>query len=119
MLVVTPRLVKPLTTAAILPTDNHVMPTRADVHLMGRAEGTAPVPARGATAEAAPLPPAPPTVAAPAPPAATPPADTSTLVRTFEPVGAERPTTATPTAVRPADIEARPVSPYVPVSSRP
>jgi pilus assembly protein CpaC len=48
---VTPRLVKPLTSPVVLPTDNHVVPTRADVLLMGRGEGkdaapAAPVPAR-------------------------------------------------------------------------
>jgi pilus assembly protein CpaC len=51
MFVVTPRLVKPLTSPVVLPTDNHVVPTRADVLLMGRGEGkdaapAAPVPAR-------------------------------------------------------------------------
>jgi pilus assembly protein CpaC len=60
MFVVTPRLVKPLLTATTLPTDNHVVPSRADVYLMGRGEGAAPAPA-----------PAP--AAAPQPPAATPP----------------------------------------------
>ena len=39
--VVTPRLVKPLTTAVVLPTDNHIAPNRADVLFMGKAEGTA------------------------------------------------------------------------------
>jgi pilus assembly protein CpaC len=42
MFVVTPRLVKPLTTPVALPTDNHVVPTRADVLLMGSGEGAAP-----------------------------------------------------------------------------
>jgi pilus assembly protein CpaC len=39
MFVVTPRLVKPLTTAVTLPTDNHIVPDRSDVMLMGRSEG--------------------------------------------------------------------------------
>ena len=39
--VVTPRLVKPLTTAVVLPTDNHIAPNRADVLFMGKAEGKA------------------------------------------------------------------------------
>ena len=42
MFVVTPRLVKPLTTAVNLPTDNHVVPSRGDVMLMGSGEGAAP-----------------------------------------------------------------------------
>jgi pilus assembly protein CpaC len=37
--IVTPRLVKPLGAAVALPTDNHVEPSRADVILMGKAEG--------------------------------------------------------------------------------
>ncbi|MDP3822978.1 MAG: type II and III secretion system protein family protein [Burkholderiales bacterium] len=118
MFVVTPRLVKPLTTAATLPTDNHIVPSRVDVHLMGRAEGTTPLPARAATAEAAPLPPPQLALPAAAPQAATPPVEAGTAVRKPEPVAAEA-ATATPTAVRPADIEASPVSPYLPVSTRP
>jgi pilus assembly protein CpaC len=39
MFVVTPRLVKPLTAPVALPTDNHVVPSRADVILMGSGEG--------------------------------------------------------------------------------
>jgi pilus assembly protein CpaC len=45
MFVVTPRLVKPLNTAVTLPTDNHIVPTRADVMLMGSGEGKPPAPA--------------------------------------------------------------------------
>lgn len=37
--IITPRLVKPLGGAIALPTDNHVEPSRADVILMGKAEG--------------------------------------------------------------------------------
>ncbi len=37
--VVTPRLVKPLVRAAMLPTDNHVEPNRAEVLFMGASEG--------------------------------------------------------------------------------
>lgn len=40
MFVVTPRLVKPITTAIVLPTDNHVLPGRTDALLNGAAEGT-------------------------------------------------------------------------------
>jgi pilus assembly protein CpaC len=120
MFVVTPRLVKPLNSIAVLPTDNHVVPTRVDVHLMGRAEGTTPLPAaRGATAEAAPLPPAQVPLPAAPPQAATPPVETGTVVRTLEPVAADTAATATPTAVRSADVEPKPVTPYLPVSTRP
>ena len=42
--VVTPRLVKPLTGPVTLPTDNHVVPSRADVLFRGMAEGAAPSP---------------------------------------------------------------------------
>jgi len=45
MFVVTPRLVKPLATAVVLPTDNHIVPSRADVHLMGSGEGKDAAPA--------------------------------------------------------------------------
>jgi pilus assembly protein CpaC len=37
--VVTPRLVKPMVSAIVLPTDNHVEPNRAEVLFMGAAEG--------------------------------------------------------------------------------
>jgi pilus assembly protein CpaC len=39
MFVVTPRLVKPLTDQVALPTDNHIVPSRSDVMLMGAGEG--------------------------------------------------------------------------------
>ena len=42
MFVVTPRLVKPFAGPVTLPTDNHVVPNRADVMLHGRTEGSAP-----------------------------------------------------------------------------
>jgi pilus assembly protein CpaC len=54
MFVVTPRLVKPLTTAVNLPTDNHVVPNRADVMLMGSGEGTALAPPRAAAIDSTP-----------------------------------------------------------------
>ncbi|HUG26556.1 type II and III secretion system protein family protein [Piscinibacter sp.] len=38
--VITPRLAKPLPPSYALPTDNYVEPTRADLHLRGRLEGT-------------------------------------------------------------------------------
>jgi pilus assembly protein CpaC len=39
MFIVTPRLVKPLTAQVTLPTDNHIVPSRSDVMLMGAGEG--------------------------------------------------------------------------------
>ena len=39
LIVVTPRLVKPLTQAPTLPTDNHVVPSRAEVIFGGKLEG--------------------------------------------------------------------------------
>jgi pilus assembly protein CpaC len=47
--VITPRLVKPVNDAIALPTDNHLIPNRADVLFMGKAEGTSP--ARGVSAQ--------------------------------------------------------------------
>ena len=41
MFVVTPRLVKPLNTTAVLPTDNHIVPSPSDIIFMGTAEGSA------------------------------------------------------------------------------
>ena len=55
MFVVTPRLVKPLTTAVILPTDNHIVPSRSDVILMGSGEGKAPGTGRAAAVDATPV----------------------------------------------------------------
>jgi len=66
MFVVTPRLVKPMTLPVTLPTDNHITPSRADVHLMGSGEGSAPPPAPAA-------PPLPAIAPAPPPPGVTRP----------------------------------------------
>jgi pilus assembly protein CpaC len=66
MFVVTPRLVKPMTLPVTLPTDNHITPSRGDVHLMGSGEGSAPPPAPAA-------PPMPAVAPAPPPPGATRP----------------------------------------------
>ncbi|HXD42256.1 MAG TPA: type II and III secretion system protein family protein [Ramlibacter sp.] len=54
MFVVTPRLVKPLTTAVTLPTDNHIVPSRGDVMFMGSAERGGPPPVRSSAVEAVP-----------------------------------------------------------------
>jgi pilus assembly protein CpaC len=48
MFVVTPRLVKPLAAAPLLPTDNHVVPRRGQLMLDGRLEGPDPGAARPA-----------------------------------------------------------------------
>lgn len=57
LFVITPRLVKPLAQMPTLPTDNHVVPSRAEVIFGGQLEGAAPAPAA----------PAPAALAAPAP----------------------------------------------------
>jgi pilus assembly protein CpaC len=44
MFVITPRLVKPLASAPRLPTDNHVVPSRAGVYANGALEGDNPAP---------------------------------------------------------------------------
>ncbi|MES3004217.1 MAG: type II and III secretion system protein family protein, partial [Pseudomonadota bacterium] len=68
MFVVTPRLVKPLMAAVMLPTDNHVVPSRGDVMFRGRTEGaTSLARPAGAANEAAPAPTVTVVVPAPAP----------------------------------------------------
>ncbi len=58
--VITPRLVQPLSEVPRLPTDNHVVPSRADVYLRGALEGGAPAPmAPRAPADPEPGPPVP------------------------------------------------------------
>jgi pilus assembly protein CpaC len=84
MFVVTPRLVKPLATAVALPTDNHIVPSRGGVMLMGTGEGVAPAPIRTSIAEPTPLAPS------------TPPAHSTPAVA--------RPTTAATEAATPAAI---------------
>jgi pilus assembly protein CpaC len=68
LFVVTPRLVRPMTSQAMLPTDNHIVPTRTEVMLMGAGEGQRPVQAQAAGAAPAPSAPSAPT--APQSPAA-------------------------------------------------
>lgn len=55
MFVVTPRLVKPLTSPVAMPTDNHVVPSRSDIILMGSGEGSTPAPVQAAAVEAVPV----------------------------------------------------------------
>ena len=71
MFIITPRLVQALAEAPRVPTDNHVVPSRAEVYLNGALESSKPAPA-AKTAPAAAMPsgtatpaPAPATVAAP------------------------------------------------------
>jgi pilus assembly protein CpaC len=107
MFVVTPRLVKPLTTAVTLPTDNHIVPTRGEIMLMGTGEGAAPAPIRASVAEPTPLAPTPGPAARPTN-AQTGADKQSTTVRTLQvPVAAPEP--ATPTAIRTSTIDSSPV----------
>ncbi|AYH45633.1 type II and III secretion system protein family protein [Azoarcus sp. DN11] len=57
--VITPRLIRPLPADYQLPTDNFIDPGRADVHLLGRMEGTSRQQEPSAAAEAVPPQPAP------------------------------------------------------------
>ncbi|MEG1771509.1 MAG: type II and III secretion system protein family protein, partial [Comamonas sp.] len=57
MFVITPRLVQALPETPRLPTDNHAVPSRAEVYLNGALESATPAPA----AQTPPLPPTPPT----------------------------------------------------------
>jgi pilus assembly protein CpaC len=49
MFVITPRLVRPLAEAPRVPTDNHVVPSRAEVYLNGALESATPAPAAPAS----------------------------------------------------------------------
>jgi pilus assembly protein CpaC len=118
MFLVTPRLVKPLTTAVALPTDNHVVPSRSDVILMGSGEGKAPAPVRAAAVDAAPaMAAAPAPVLAPAPVPAPAAAVDAAPVAAAEaaPVlapapAAEAAADASPAPVRTSAIEAEPIA---------
>jgi pilus assembly protein CpaC len=118
MFVVTPRLVKPFSGPIALPTDNHIVPSRADVLLNGMGEGSAPAarPAVVAPTQGAPAPAQQPTVL-PAPPRPTSlapgePAPTSTTSTVPAPSPAE---TAVATPVQQAVVT--PVEPEVSASS--
>ncbi|PHV30832.1 outer membrane channel protein [Janthinobacterium sp. BJB312] len=63
--IITPHLVKPLPPDYKLPTDGYIQPTRGDMFMQGKMEGSAPAPA--AAQEAAPAAPMPPQAAAPQP----------------------------------------------------
>jgi len=49
MFVITPRMVRPLTESPRVPTDNHVVPSRAEVYLNGALESSTPAPAAPAS----------------------------------------------------------------------
>jgi pilus assembly protein CpaC len=49
MFVITPRLVRPLAQSPRVPTDNHVVPSRAEIYLNGALESATPAPAAPAS----------------------------------------------------------------------
>ena len=55
--IITPHLVKPLPPDYKLPTDGYIQPTRGDMFMQGKMEGSAPAPAAAPAAPAAPTPP--------------------------------------------------------------
>jgi pilus assembly protein CpaC len=106
--VVTPRLVKPLTSMPALPTDNHIAPNRADVLFMGKAEG------RGEAAPAAGTAAAPAPTSAPAPVAAAIATPAPAVAPTPAPIPAPVARAAPAPAVAPA-TPAAPAAPTAPV----
>jgi pilus assembly protein CpaC len=111
MFVVTPRLVKPLTTAVTLPTDNHIVPGRNDVMLNGAGEGAAPAPVRSSAAEPKPLaPPAWPTSARSA-------TDMAPATESKEATALGATEAATPAAIRTSVIELVPVPSSTPAAA--
>ena len=122
MFIVTPRLVRPLTAAVALPTDNHIVPSRADVLLHGMTEGQAPTvqPAVVAPMQPAPLPPAQPaTPATPAPvrPTSSAPAPAPVVAAATQTVPEAVPEPALPSPVREAvitHVEGSVAAPFAP-----
>ncbi|HEY0886809.1 MAG TPA: type II and III secretion system protein family protein [Ramlibacter sp.] len=102
MFVVTPRLVKPLTTAVALPTDNHVAPNRTEVMLDGLGEG------RGQ--------PATPAVVVPAQPSSPPAARPTSAAPAAPQVSSSATGIATPTT---SALEPAVASPVPPAMARP
>ena len=76
MFVITPRLVRPATGPIVLPTDNHVAPSRADVILRGAGEGSMP-PEQRSPVMPAPVAPAPAAPVTPMSPSVNPPSRSS------------------------------------------
>jgi pilus assembly protein CpaC len=120
MFVVTPRLVKPLTSVATLPTDNHVVPNRGDVMLMGKGEGRPQAPQVAADAGSPATTPAAPTLPVTAPlqasVAASPLINLETTSGTEVSLSAP-PDTAVTQPVRIPVIAAEPVAGPMPVST--
>ena len=116
MFVVTPRLVKPLTTAVTLPTDNHIVPSRRDAILNGAGEGAAPAPVRSSLAEPTPLLPAAPPAAARSS-TATAPATEAKVVKSKETAAVSTAEAATPAAIRTSVIEPVPVPSSTPAAA--
>ena len=65
--IITPHLVKPLPPDYKLPTDGYIQPTRGDMFMQGKMEGSAPAPAAAQEPPPAPAAPMPPQAAAPQP----------------------------------------------------
>jgi len=119
MFVVTPRMVKPLTAAVSLPTDNHIVPGRSDVMLMGRGEGTAPAPVRASAVDAVPIQPAAPAPSALPINASTPSADYTTTTGRTEAIPVNTAEAVTSSAVRTTAVEAEPITPSSPEPAGP
>jgi pilus assembly protein CpaC len=104
MFVVTPRLVKPLTSAAVLPTDNHIVPDRNSIMLHGVGEGAAPAPVRSSSIDVTPLP-----AQEPVPTSITTPVASPTTAPAPAPVVKAAPIASTE-PVRASSIEATPIA---------
>lgn len=92
LFVITPRLVKPVAGQMVLPTDNHIAPTRKDVMLNGAGEGRMPPPEPAVVSPGSPMSPAP-----------TPPAAPISAPTTPAPVAPPAPLSPRPTTNAPAD----------------
>ena len=119
MFVVTPHLVKPLTVAVTLPTDNHVPPTANDSILRGSGEGVAPAAARPqASAMPAPASPTAPAPVAPAVVTQLAPAPVRpTAETTPSPLPPAAPPPTAPAAV--AEVATAPVLPHAEAAPEP
>ena len=104
MFVITPRLVRPLTSVAILPTDNHIAPSRDEVIWGGRSEGKAPAPVR--TTAVGPMPAAPAPAAPPTAPPVTLPTAGPVLTSRSDVIPVNAPEVARAQPVRAAAVEA-------------
>lgn len=106
MFVVTPRLVKPLLAPVALPTDNHVVPSRADVMLNGMGEGRAPAPQRSVAPQPVPAaPPAQPRSSLPAAPVSAAPVEAAVQTAALPPRDQPAPEPAVATPVQQAIVQ--------------